>query len=166
MKKLLFTMLLFTLTSISAMAQEQLKKVYDENIDRMEQIDNALAKANKEGKFVICQVGGNWCPWCLRFADLVSKDADLAKIISDNYVYTHVNLSRKTKGTKDDGAVKKRLGNPARFGLPVFVIHNSDGSVLHIQDSSYLEEGQGYSKEKIAGFLKNWTPSAVAITEE
>ena len=49
-----------------ANAQTGLKKVYDEDINPMEQIDQALVKAKAEGKFVICQVGGNWCPWCLR----------------------------------------------------------------------------------------------------
>ena len=44
---------------------ENLKKVYDENIDPMTQIDDALVQAGKDGKFVICQVGGNWCRWCL-----------------------------------------------------------------------------------------------------
>ena len=49
-------------------AQTALKKVYNENIDPMEQIDKALVKAKAEGKYVVCQVGGNWCPWCLRTA--------------------------------------------------------------------------------------------------
>ena len=39
-------------------AQTALKKVYDENIDPMEQIDKALVKAKAEGKYVVCQVGG------------------------------------------------------------------------------------------------------------
>ena len=31
--------------------------------------DQFIEGAKAEGKFGICQVGGNWCPWCLRFAD-------------------------------------------------------------------------------------------------
>ena len=38
---------------------------------------------------------------------------------------------------------------------------DASGRVLHIQDSSFLEEGQGYSKEKVQRFFKCWTPSAV-----
>ncbi len=30
---------------------------------------------------------GNWCPWCLRFADFISKDSDISKVISDNFIY-------------------------------------------------------------------------------
>ncbi len=39
----------------------------------------------------------------------------------------------------------KRLNNPGRFGYPVFVVLNGKGQVIHIQDSSFLEEGNGYN---------------------
>ena len=44
----------------TAMAQGALKKVYDETVDPMAQIDGAVAEAARDGKFVVCQVGGNW----------------------------------------------------------------------------------------------------------
>ena len=55
----------------------------------------------------------------------------------------------------------QRLGNPGRFGYPVFVVLNAKGKVIHTQDSSFLEEGNGYDKKKVVRFFKNWTPSAV-----
>lgn len=39
----------------------------------------------------------------------------------------------------------KRLNNPGRFGYPVFVVLNGKGQVIYIQDSSFLEEGNGYN---------------------
>ena len=45
--------------SLAANAQTGLKKVYDESINPIEQIDQAVVKAKSEGKFVVCQVGGN-----------------------------------------------------------------------------------------------------------
>ena len=73
-----------------AQVQTALKKVYNESIDPMAQIDEALAKARKNGKFVICQVGGNWCPWCLKFADFVEKNAAVNKMLNDHFEYIHV----------------------------------------------------------------------------
>ena len=136
-----------------------LKKVYNEQIDPMAQIDQALAQARTQGKYVVCQVGGNWCPWCLRLADFIRRDSTVARVIDDNFVYIHVNY----KSRKDELAqkVSKRLGNAGRFGFPVLVILNPDGSVLHIQNSSYLEEGQGYNKAKVLDFFNKWTPAAV-----
>ncbi len=166
MKRVIFAITL-ALVTLMANAQTELKKVYDETIDPMVQIDNALAtaKASDTYKFVICQVGGNWCPWCLRFADFISKDSDITKVINDNYIYIHVNYNPRKSGgeeqTKAAAALMKRLGNPQRFGFPVIVVLDQNGNVLHIQDSSFLEEGQGYNKEKVLRFFNDWTPKAV-----
>jgi uncharacterized protein YyaL (SSP411 family) len=146
-------------------AQTALKKVYNEDINPMEQIDQALVKAKSESKFVICQVGGNWCPWCLRFADFITNDTTISNVINENFVYIHVNYNpRNSEGEEKMQLAKKmleRLNNPARFGFPVFVVLDEAGKVIHIQDSSFLEEGQGYNQEKVLRFFKNWTPKAV-----
>ena len=167
MKRILTLVLLTMLIPFLAGAQEGLKKVYDETIDQNVQIDQALKQARAEGKFVVCQVGGNWCPWCLRFADFITKDAEISQLIEKNFVYIHVDYSPKSfkdNPEKKQRAEKmmKRLGNPGRFGYPVFVVLDAKGNVLHIQDSSYLEEGKGYSKEKVVRFFQNWTPAAVS----
>ena len=165
MKKRTLSALLALLVITTATAQTALPKVYDETIDQNEQIDNALKQAKREGKFVVCQVGGNWCPWCLRFADFITKDNDISTLIRDNFVYIHVNYSPNspsdTKGQARTAKMMKRLGNPGRFGFPVFVVLDERGNVVHTQDSSFLEEGQGYDKDKVLRFFKNWTPKVV-----
>ncbi|MBO5629813.1 MAG: hypothetical protein J5965_12150, partial [Aeriscardovia sp.] len=107
----------------------------------------------------------NWCPWCLRFADFITKDSEIAQTICDNFVYIHVYYNpRKSEGEekmKRAAEMLKRLNSPQRFGFPVFVVLDENGKVLHHQDSSYLEEGQGYNKEKVMCFFQNWTPKAV-----
>lgn len=163
-KKIIIT--LFATFFVSyAIAQPAQKKVYDESINPMEQIDRAIANAKAKSKFVICQVGGNWCPWCLRFADFITNDTAIYQVIKENFVYIHVNYNpRRSEGevkTKQAKAMLERLNNPARFGFPVFVVLDGDGRVIHIQDSSFLEEGDGYDREKVLRFLKNWTPEAV-----
>lgn len=167
MKRFLIIAVIAALFSASASAQTGLKKVYDEEINQLEQIDKAVAQAKREGKFVICQLGGNWCPWCLKFADYISKDSDITKIINDNFVYIHVNYNPRMAKSKDEAVAKraaalmKRLDNAGRFGYPVFIVLDKNGKVIHIQDSGYLEEGEGYNKEKVMRFFKNWTPTAV-----
>ena len=156
---------ILTLATLMTQAQSVKKGVYDEQINPMEQIDNALSKANSEGKFVICQVGGNWCPWCLRFADFITADNTISQVIDEKFIEIHVNYNpRKSSGeekAEQTAAMLKRLGNPARFGFPVFVVLKENGKVLHIQDSSFLEEGEGYDQKKVLRFFKSWTPKAV-----
>ena len=165
MKRLVLFAFFMTVGMMVANAQGALKRVYNETIDPMTQIDEALVRAKAEGKFVVCQVGGNWCPWCLRFADFVEKDTAVNKVVNDNFVYLHVNYNRRKaageENVKKAALLMQRLGNPGRFGFPVFVVLDEKGNVLHIQDSSFLEEKQGYSENKVLRFFKNWTPKAV-----
>ena len=159
MKKLLSITLVLVLSLMAMSAQEEgsaPKKVYNEQINPLEQI----VQAREEGKFVICQVGGNWCPWCLRFAEFITNDSTIATVIEQNFVYIHVNYHPRKAGEVGQ-ALMKRLNNAGRFGFPVFVVLDEQGNILHIQDSSFLEEGKGYNKEKVLRFFQNWTPKAV-----
>jgi hypothetical protein len=53
------------------------------------------------------------------------------------------------------------FGYPQRFGFPVFVILNPDGTRIHTQNSAYLEEEKSYSEKKVIEFLKHWSPESL-----
>lgn len=152
-------LLLFLALSIglSCGIQAQAPKVYDEDIDAMEQVQKAVEEARASDRYVMCQVGGNWCPWCLRFAEFAANDSVVAPLMKENFVYIHVNYS---KGNKNLEAMKF-LGNPGRFGYPVFVVLNEEGEPIHIQESESLEEGKGYSRKRVEKFLRLWNRKAV-----
>lgn len=38
------------------------QKIYNPDANAKKDIENVIAKAKKEGKHVLIQVGGNWCP--------------------------------------------------------------------------------------------------------
>jgi thioredoxin-related protein len=161
MKKLLFIVLLLT-AAINVNAQQTTPatdavKLYNPDADAKAEIKQAIKKAAAENKNVMLQIGGNWCIWCIRFNDLVTNDQDLNKYLNDNYVVLHVNYSKENKNE----AVLADLGYPQRFGFPVFIILDSKGRRIHTQNSGYLEEGKGHSKEKVMEFLKDWSPEAI-----
>ena len=155
MKKIL--LILSVLVCITTGVNAQAVKVYNEEIDAMEQIHKAVEEARASGRYVMCQVGGNWCPWCLRFAEFATKDSVIAPLMKENYVYIHVNYSKQNKNLE----AMKFLGNPGRFGYPVFVVLNEKGIPIHIQESESLEEGKGYSRKKVEKFLRLWNKKAV-----
>lgn len=155
MKKTLIIALLTLMCAHLSSAQG--KQIYDEKIDPLVQIDDAVKTAAKEGKFVICQVGGNWCRWCLMFADFITNDSEISSLVKDNYVYIHVNYPRRNASKK----LVRKLGNAGRFGFPALVVMDGSGKIIHIQDSSYLESGNAYDREKVVRFLRLWSPSAL-----
>ena len=154
MKKILILISLLCCTATGLWAQE---KVYDESRDAMEQINEAIALAQETDRYVLCQVGGDWCPWCVRFAKFADTSSVVAPIIKENYVYIHVNYSKANKNPE----AMKYLGNPGRFGYPVFVILDQEGRPIHIQESESLEEGKGYSVKRVEKFLRLWNKKAV-----
>jgi thioredoxin-related protein len=164
MKKTFFIAFLMVLI-ISAEAQENNKiikltdtaKLYNPAANAKAGIANTVKRAAAEHKNILLQIGGNWCSWCIRFNDLVSTDRDLNKYLRNNYVIVHVNYSKENMNER----VLAELGYPQRFGFPVFVVLDDKGKRLHTQNSEYLEDGKGYSKEKVMGFFKDWSPEAL-----
>jgi len=154
------------LFSAAVSAQNPATKVYDETIDPMAQIDSALVKASHSEKRVICQVGGNWCPWCLRLAAFIEADSIIKKTINDNFVYIHVNYrpgapsdAQKAAQVK---ALMKRLNDPTHFGYPVLVVLDARGKVLHIQETGCLEKDKSYDHDKLLQFFQTWRPKATS----
>ncbi|MCO4293403.1 thioredoxin family protein [Solitalea sp. MAHUQ-68] len=156
MKKILFIFCLTVLTTINTKAQEA-PKIYNPNADAKADMKAAIAKANKEGKHVLLQIGGNWCSWCIRFNKMVTEDKQLDSALNANYVVYHLNYSKENKNED----VLATLGYPQRFGFPVFVILDGKGNRLNTQNSAYLEQDKGYSKANVLEFFKQWGPAAV-----
>ena len=152
MKNLFFLFML-----VASLAVQAQTKIYNEEIDAMQQIQEATELARQTDRYVLCQVGGDWCPWCVRFAKFAATDSVVAPLIEENYVYIHVNYSKENKNPE----AMAFLGNPGRFGYPVFVILGSDGTPIHIQESESLEEGKGYSRKRVEKFLRLWSKKAV-----
>jgi thioredoxin-related protein len=154
--KVLTLFLSVLLLATSAIAQD--KKIYNPAADAIIDIENAVKKASAENKFVLIQGGGNWCGWCIEFARFCKTDKQIDSILSTNFIWYHLNYSKenenKTTFTKYDF--------PQRFGFPVFIILNTKGEKIHIQQSDFLEDGKkSYDKEKVISFLNNWSPKAL-----
>ncbi len=161
MKKLYIIIGLIILTVSAVVLHKALKRrehahLYNPAADAKTEIAGAVKRASKEHKHIMLQIGGNWCKWCLRFNDLVTNNPGLDKYLHDNYIVVHVNYSNEN--TNKD--VLAGLGCPQRLGFPAFVILDDKGARLHSQNSGGLGSGNGYSKEKVLEFFKDWSPGA------
>lgn len=140
------------LMTLSLSAQQPVT-IYNPDADAKAEVAAAITKASAEGKHVFLQIGGNWCPWCVKFHKMINEDAKLDSLIKANYEVVKVNYSKENKNQE----LLATLGYPQRFGFPVFVILDAKGNVLHIQDSGYLEQEKGYSMDKVERMFLNWS---------
>lgn len=154
MKKILILILLFC--TVNAFAADT-THLYNPYANVAKDVQEAVAKAKREKKHVLLQIGGNWCVWCYRFNAFVQTDSLLKKVMDYNYVVYHLNYSKENRNLD----YLKKLGYPQRFGFPVMVILDANGNRIHTQDSALLEKGNGYDREKVLSFLKNWAPGAL-----
>ena len=157
MKK--FLILPFLIFSFAAFSQDMKKfSLYKPDEKAETEIANAISEAKKTGKHVFIQIGGNWCIWCARFHEFVTKDTQLDSMMKANYVVYHLNYSKENYNAK----LLAKYKFPQRFGFPVFLILDEEGNLLHTQNSWYLEDGKtSYEREKVKTFFTEWSKKAL-----
>jgi len=156
MKKLILAVVIIG-SVLSGYSQDMTKfKLYKPEENAKEGIATAVKEANASGKHVLIQIGGNWCIWCARFNDYVTKDKQLDSLVNANYVVYHLNYSKEN--TNADLLAKYEF--PQRFGFPVLLILDEKGDLLHTQNSWYLEAEKSYDKEKVTTFFNDWGKKA------
>lgn len=134
-----------------------LPKIYNPEEDANLKLAEVIKQAQSENKNIMIQAGGNWCIWCLRFDKYVQTTPELKSIVDQNYIYYHLNYSPENKNEK----LFTKFGDPGKmYGYPVFIVLDKDGKKIHTQDSAVLEEGKGYSLEKVKKFFTDYAPKS------
>lgn len=157
MKQLVILLFIGLMVHSSIYSQDEKPRIYNPEANTKSDIQAAINKAAVENKHVLIQIGGNWCPWCIKLHRFFNTDSKADSLIKSNYVFILVNYSKENKNLD----VMKELEFPQRFGFPVLVVLDSGGRRLHTQDSGLLELDKGYDPKKIYGFLENWGPAAL-----
>ena len=158
-KKLLLLLILSSFISVNAQTKNDSlpPKIYNPQADAKVELAKAVKLADSSNKNVLIQIGGNWCPWCLRLHQFCKNSFIIDSTLKSSYVFTLVNYSKENKNED----ILAQLGYPQRFHFPVWVILDRLGKVVHIQDTGLFEAGKGYGEEKIMSVLKNWTIEAM-----
>ena len=149
--------LLLQLPVLKAQAPLDLEHIYDPAANASADLEKVTQQAAKEHKYVLLQIGGNWCIWCKRLYKFVHDDAELTAAVQKNYIVYHLNYSKENKNLP----MLQKLGYPQRFGFPVLVILDDKGNRLHTQNSGLLESADSYDKQKVLEMLKQWSPAAL-----
>jgi uncharacterized protein YyaL (SSP411 family) len=156
MKKFLLTIIILFSGISLLFAQSEAVNIYNPSADTKADIAAAVAKAQAENKHVLLQVGGNWCPWCIKLHAFMDTVAQIDSVMNADYIRVMVNYSKENKNE----TVMSDLGHPERFGFPVLIVLNQEGEPIHTQDSWYLEKDKSYDKEKVIHLLEMWNVKA------
>jgi thioredoxin-related protein len=140
--------LLFTL---AAGAQSPSEMKYDPTADPKADFQAALARASKEGRNVLMDVGGEWCSWCHRMDKFITEHEELRTLIEKNYVRVKVNFSEENKNERFLGQY------PAIDGYPYIFVFNPSGKLLISKSTGDLEEGKSYNLARFVEFLKQYS---------
>ena len=138
-------------------AQTDTVNIYHPDANANAEVNNAVKKAAAEHKQILLMIGGNWCRWCKMFDKFQHTNTSVDSALNANYIFQHINYSKENKNT----ALLTEWAFPQRFGFPVFVVLNDKGQRIHTQNSAYLEEGEGYSPQKVIEFLDQWSTKAL-----
>jgi thiol:disulfide interchange protein len=126
---------------------------FDPARDPVADLETAKVEAQRGGKRIMLDVGGEWCSWCHLLDAFMEGDSEMRRFRDAHYVWMKVNYSEDN----ENAAFLSRF--PAITGYPHLFVLDADGKLLHSQFTGELEKGKGYDRAKFFAFLKEWAPA-------
>ena len=90
-------------------------KPYDESAIAGEEIIKALKKAKSNNKYILLQMGGNWCPDCRTLGEYFSRP-DIKKWLDERVILVSVDVGEWDRNLD----IVEEYGNPISEGIPGF----------------------------------------------
>jgi thiol-disulfide isomerase/thioredoxin len=142
--------------SISSFAQlsTPLPYPYDETADGKSMVAAAKARAQAQGKLLLIDLGGNWCPDC-RILAATMELPELRAFLAAHYVVVPV----------DVGHFDRNLEIPAHYGLhdrlagvpSLLVVDPRTDKLLDEGHTAALSDARSMTPQALADWLAQWT---------
>jgi thiol:disulfide interchange protein len=122
--------------------------------EREPAVDLALSLhvAQETKKRILLQVGGEWCGWCHKLDAYIAEHSAVSSAINDSFVIMKVNYSDENK---NEAFLSQYPQIP---GYPHLYVLESDGTLLHSQNTVELEERSSYNEAALLAFVERWKP--------
>ena len=126
---------------------------YDEAADASAVVDRARAQARRQGKRLLIDLGGNWCPDCRILAGTMALP-EFDRFLKTHFVMVMV----------DVGRFDRNLQIPARYGITgrlpgvpaLLVIDPKTDKLLNPGNFSALSNARGMSPQALADWVAGW----------
>jgi len=125
-------------------------KPYDESAIAGEEIIKALKKAKSNNKYILLQMGGNWCPDCRTLGEYFSRP-DIKKWLDERVILVSVDVGEWDRNLD----IVEEYGNPISEGIPALVLLNPDNEVMFSTLAGELASARNMSKNDLVQWLKS-----------
>lgn len=125
---------------------------YDPKADADADLAKSQQIAKRDGRHILMVVGGDWCPWCRKFADYIEENQTVSTILAKSYVIMKVNVSDETTNT---GFLNPY---PVIDTYPHLYILDADGKLLRSQSAELLQARSSYREDAMATVLQKFAP--------
>ncbi len=122
---------------------------YDENADALDSLSKALKIAELENKYVLLQMGGNWCPDCRTLGEYFSRP-DIKAWLDDRVILVSVDVGEWNRNLD----IAEKYGNPISEGIPALVLLNSENEVMFATLAGELASARSMSKNDLIVWLQ------------
>jgi thiol:disulfide interchange protein len=124
--------------------------------DPADDLEIAKARAAKEGKHILLDVGGDWCPWCEMFDTFIQTDLPSKEAFACSFVIVKVNVSQENRN------VYFLRDYPNISGYPHLFVLNQDGDLRESVNTGTLEEGERYNSKAMSDFGNKYCENATS----
>jgi len=131
------------------------QQLYRADAVATQDIQQALASADKQHKRVLLDFGGNWCLDC-HVLDNAFHHPRIAPLLNDNFVLVHVDVGRYDKNLD----VAKKYHADLEKGVPSLAVVDAQGNVLYATRD--FERARVMNEEDVIQFLDKWKPEHAA----
>lgn len=122
--------------------------------DPVADLAEAMELAQAEGKYILMDVGGEWCSWCHLIDAYIETNQPTHEAFACAFVVLKVNYSDENENEEFLSAY------PERQGYPHFFVLDAQGELVASQGTGELEEGRGYNEEAMVSFANQYCESA------
>ena len=123
-------------------------KPYDENANAEEQISDALETAKLKNRYVLLQMGGNWCPDCRTLGEYFARP-DIKEWLDERVVLVSVDVGEWDRNLD----IVEEYENPISEGIPALVLLNSNNEVMFATLAGELASARSMSKNDLIDWL-------------
>lgn len=123
---------------------------FDSKRDAAADVRAAVAEAQRTGKRIILDVGGDWCQYCHQMDRFYAEHPAVRDLRDQKFVTVYVYYGHDNKNQPFLSQYSKVLG------VPHFFVLDSNGHLLHSQHVLELRVGGSYDLQKMQDFFQRW----------